>query len=222
MVVASARTVTRVGERGWAVLEPADVADATVGEGDDLPAVDAPAGVIGGWIGGHGHGDGHAVPDGGDLLDSGTHSSVKPRWIPLHDLALVSARRVRITRGTPRDVRADQFGERVQVLRLQRCAQRIEQFRVGHRYQPTSHLTTTNGRGRVPGPPGAWLRQKRVSRRKRALLALIFGTAKFLRTESPWQIDGGRSVSPYGDLGDADSAGLVAHSDHDGFGALRL
>ena len=80
MVVASARTVTRVGERGWAVLEPADVADATVGEGDDLPAVDAPAGVIGGWIGGHGHGDGHAVPDGGDLLDSGTHSSVKPRW----------------------------------------------------------------------------------------------------------------------------------------------
>ena len=154
-----------MGERRWAVLEPADVADKTVGEGDDLPSVDAPVGVIGGGIGGHGHADGHAVADGGDLLDRGTHSSVKTAQVPLHDLAAVSAAGFG-SPGAPTRRQAEQFGERVQVLRLQRCAQRIEHFRVGHRYQPTSHRTTTNGRGRVPEPPGAWLRQKRVSRRK--------------------------------------------------------
>ena len=89
--ICSARTVTRVGERRWAVLEPADVAHKTVGEGDDLPSVDAPVGVIGGGIGGHGHADGHAVPDGGDLRDRGTHSSVKTAQVSLHDLAAVSA-----------------------------------------------------------------------------------------------------------------------------------
>lgn len=89
----------RVGERRWAVLEPADVADKTVGEGDDLPSVDAPVGVIGGGIGGHGHADGHAVADGGDLLDRGTHSSVKTALVTTARPGGCFGRRVRITRG---------------------------------------------------------------------------------------------------------------------------